>query len=92
MDAEILEIDDTIVVEADEEKCAKFSKVLHLAKSGVDIIESMKMLSNSGQKFGLSLTMTKIVKTLGYLKLINQEDSSCNWGKESKSTKLKSFR
>ena len=92
MDAEILEIDDTIVVEADEEKCAKFSKVLHLAKSGVDIIESMKMLSNSGQKFGLSLTMNRIVKTLGSLKLINQEDSSCKWGKESKSTKLKSFK
>lgn len=92
MNPEILKIDDTVVVETDGEKCAKFSEILHQAKSGDDIIESLKILSDSGQKLILSLQVKRIMKIVEPLELINQQESSSRWGNESKSFELKNFK
>ena len=92
MDNTLFQIDEAVIGLSDEEKCTKFVQLCNSAKSGVEINDALKTLMNSGQKFGMSLTMNRIIKCLGVLMLITPEESKIKWGKESKNPKVKVFK
>ena len=92
IDESLLEIEVNVNIETDEEKCSKFVELLNSATLGIEILNALKTLNNCGMKFGMSVTMNRVLKALGVLKLLNAEDMTNKWGKESKNPKLKAFK
>ena len=85
IDKAVLKIEVDLIVETDEERCLKFVELLNSAKVGSEIVNALKTLNSSGQKFAISLTMNRVLKALGLLKLLDETDMTNKWGKESDS-------
>ena len=92
IDKAVLKIEVDLIVETDEERCLKFVELLNSAKVGSEIVNALKTLNSSGQKFAIFLTMDRVLKALGLLKLLDETDMTNKWGKESKNPKLKVFK